>query len=1155
MIKLVPWLVLLMGLTGTAHADGVDEPIPSFYEEPGISRTRDYVNQHANERIDPFTGKLQWHFVDLFIPGNGGLDLKVQRSYNSLNEQLLPDYSPVGLGWTMHFGRVLRRANNLICDNVNGPLSNPVLEMPDGGRRVLYLALDHVSWITTDFWKAECNLAGGGGGLNVISPDGTRYEMTFRGTPMGSSTHPINTYYVSKVTDRNGNWINYSYAFSSDGPYGALSLITGATTSDGRSLTFNYVNQVLDTITDGGRTWTYVQTPLAGVFNTNVLKEVKRPDGNSWKFEYNETSTGNPGGYSMRQAKYPTGGTIDYTYNYINFAATPWIPRSTVVTQKVASPSDTWTWTYTPATQPITPNSEGGFDYSMPPTAAQAPTLDRTTVVGPDGTRTRYHVGYNSAFSGIAYLIGFQLGTTSNFDVESYSASPILISDQVNVRPGNSLVADGATAAVLTTSHYIGRFGESFYTQFDNFDDFGNPQTITEQGNEVKTTNLTYNIDTAKWLIRQKKNETIAVGNETLAITRSFDPKGNLLMETRAGVPTSYGYTPEGDLASRTDARNKSTAYSSYFRGIPRAESQPENVNISRSVSNDGNVTAQTDGEMATTNFTFDGLGRVTGVTHPLSNPVAVTWGATMRTVTRGPYRSVTTFDAFGREASVQHTDTIRAETITQTYKVDALGRRVFASYPNSTLGTGFNYDMLSRPTYVFNEFNPSDSSWQSYRKTDHFSYGVQVRNENGWNFLYKNRSYGSPDAKELMSIQTPMDFGGPSTTITRNVAGQMTAVTQDGVTRSYGYDSRLFLTSMTEPETGLTTMGRDAVGNLTSRQVGISGQTAYAYDDRGRLTTITYPAGTPGVVKTYFKDDKLKSIDNGIAQRDYVYDTNKNLTSETLKVGTKVFPITYGYDGNDAHASLQYGSTKVVTYAPDAFGRPRQAAPYVTTVAYHPTGQASSFTYANGVQTTVGLDGRQRPASLQIAKSSNLFNTSYFYDPVGNVAAIEDAVDTSYNKYMSYDALDRLRGADGPWGSGVVSYDLRGNITDQSFGTFGLTYAYDPATQRLASVTGSKAYTMNYDFYGNVTANGTTTFTYNDAANMQCAQCGQANEILFDYDGTNQRVWKRKGGLETFFVYGVGGQLLWEETPGSALKEYIYLGGKQIATREQVLP
>ena len=45
-------------LIGTAHADGSDEPIPSFYQEPGISRTRDYTDQHPSEPIDPFTGKL-----------------------------------------------------------------------------------------------------------------------------------------------------------------------------------------------------------------------------------------------------------------------------------------------------------------------------------------------------------------------------------------------------------------------------------------------------------------------------------------------------------------------------------------------------------------------------------------------------------------------------------------------------------------------------------------------------------------------------------------------------------------------------------------------------------------------------------------------------------------------------------------------------------------------------------------------------------------------------------------------------------------------------------------------------------------------------------------------------------------------------------------
>src|SRR5689334_17988900 len=82
---------------GAAHAASADEPIPSFYEEAGKSPNRDYANQHPREHIDPFTGKLQWNYVDLFIPGNGGFDVRVQRSYASQSEQF-PAYSASGVG-------------------------------------------------------------------------------------------------------------------------------------------------------------------------------------------------------------------------------------------------------------------------------------------------------------------------------------------------------------------------------------------------------------------------------------------------------------------------------------------------------------------------------------------------------------------------------------------------------------------------------------------------------------------------------------------------------------------------------------------------------------------------------------------------------------------------------------------------------------------------------------------------------------------------------------------------------------------------------------------------------------------------------------------------------------------------------------------------
>jgi YD repeat-containing protein len=640
-----------------------------------------------------------------------------------------------------------------------------------------------------------------------------------------------------------------------------------------------------------------------------------------------------------------------------------------------------------------------------------------------------------------------------------------------------------------------------------------------------------------------------------LAVTRLFDGNGNLMTETRAGVPTSYTYT-NGDLATRTDARGKTTAYSNYYRGVPRTELQPENITISRTVSDAGNVTSQTDGTPATTLFSFDGLNRVTGITHPRGNPVTVAWGPNTRTVTRGNYTGVSTFDGFGREVSASHTDTGNASTITQTFTVDSLGRRVFASYPNSTTGTKTSYDLLSRPTFVYNEYLPSADTWTSSRRYRHFSYGVELLNERNLLFFNASRFYSNPDSGQLMSIQTPLDAANsPSTVITRNIAGQMTSVTQDGVLRSYGYDTRFFQTSMTEPETGTTVMGRDAVGNMTSRNVGASGQTIYTYDGRNRLTAVTYPAGTASVVNTYYDNDLQKSVDNGVARRDYVYDTNQNLTSETLTLGTKVFNTLYTYNGNDAHDSIQYGSNRVVTYAPDAFGRPSQAAPYVTSVAYHPTGQPSSFTYANGYVTTIGLDGRKRPSTIQASKGSNLFNTTYVYDKVSNVTSITDSVDSQYNRALSYDGIDRLTGVNGPWGSGTIGYDLRGNISSQNFTSFSLAYTYDGASQRLNSVSGSKNYTMGYDVYGNVSSNGTNTFVYNDASNMKCAKCGLAGEVLYDYDGSNQRVASTKAGVPTYFMHGHGGHLLWEETPHATLKEYIYLSGKQVAVREESLP
>src|SRR5260221_393242 len=256
------------------------ESIPGFYQDPGLSPNRDYVNQQMHEHIDPFTGKLQLHYIDLFLPGNGGLDIKVQRSYNSQDE-LLTEPTGLGVGWTMHFCRGLRRSIINICAINTKTTNAPVLELPDGSRQLLYLSLDQTFFITTNRFKAVCSA--GGVGLTVFSPDGTRYEMTTQGLPAPAGGSPVtqqNSYYTTRIVDRNGNTLNLTYT-----TVGARTAVSQIASSDGRTVTFNYSGNTLASVTDGTRTWTY--TYDTSVTNFPFLTKVTRPYGQNWSYSYN----------------------------------------------------------------------------------------------------------------------------------------------------------------------------------------------------------------------------------------------------------------------------------------------------------------------------------------------------------------------------------------------------------------------------------------------------------------------------------------------------------------------------------------------------------------------------------------------------------------------------------------------------------------------------------------------------------------------------------------------------------------------------------------------------------------------------------------------------------------------------------------------------
>lgn len=153
------------------------------------------------------------------------------------------------------------------------------------------------------------------------------------------------------------------------------------------------------------------------------------------------------------------------------------------------------------------------------------------------------------------------------------------------------------------------------------------------------------------------------------------------------------------------------------------------------------------------------------------------------------------------------------------------------------------------------------------------------------------------------MSITAPDTSANMS--IARNAKDLVTSIAQGGLTRSYGYNSNYYLTSVVNPETGTTTYGRDAAGNMTSRTVGASGTSTYTYDGQNRLTAVTYPGTTPSVTQTYSKTHKLKSVVSTAASRSYVYDANDNLISESVVIDGLTLTTGYGYNAIDQLASV----------------------------------------------------------------------------------------------------------------------------------------------------------------------------------------------------------------------------------------------------------
>jgi len=306
-----------------------------------------------------------------------------------------------------------------------------------------------------------------------------------------------------------------------------------------------------------------------------------------------------------------------------------------------------------------------------------------------------------------------------------------------------------------------------------------------------------------------------------------------------------------------------------------------------------------------------------------------------------------------------------------------------------------------------------------------------------------------------------------------------------------------------------------------------------YSYDncsganhEAGRLCRVDDTSGY-----TEFSYDIMGQIE----QTDKTVDGTTYTTSTTYddagRVKTLSYPensgtVTYNYDG-PALVSVTEGSTTYVQHSNfNQFGQNK-------TTSYG-NGVVSTYTYVFETGTCPRVNMPWLCTLVTQKGGNTIQNLTYSYDDVANITSINDTI--SGNQTFSYDDLDRLIQAQGPYTTQNYSYDTIGNMLSN---TRVGSYSYN-GTQPHAA-TGAGTYTYQYDANGNMESGAGRSITY-DGENrpIQVIANGQTTDLIYDGDGG--RVKKTVDGVTTLYI----GKLY--ECTNNSCKRYIYAGNTRIA-------
>jgi len=400
------------------------------------------------------------------------------------------------------------------------------------------------------------------------------------------------------------------------------------------------------------------------------------------------------------------------------------------------------------------------------------------------------------------------------------------------------------------------------------------------------------------------------------------------------GAPTSIKTTPRGG-----QSRTFSHVYDPSHRFAVRTSTNTGETTQKTFNPATGVCLSETDINSLITQYSYDGLGRLTQVAYPDGTTKAITYTNTsggMRyaccftTVTEsGKPETRTYYDCLGRK---NHTYVGGQGYMDIQYnKLGQVARQTVVPYANASLPSSSK----KWRRYTYDDFGRlvKDSS---YYQKHVYTYGLENFSGHHYNSAEDKRGAVSTNyydaANRLVEVQ---DEGGGITYLYDRVARNgiildRMRVVSEGNTTTILTDSRGNRVQLVDPDAGTISCTYDAWGRLLSQTDGKGDVTETSFDVRGWLRSRDYIHGE-NVDNVYIYNygtsapsiGKVTEIyDNYVLRQSFSYDNVGRLSSTTKYIGGNAYTHQYTYNSNGQIYTIQYPSGFAVRYEYDVYGR-----------------------------------------------------------------------------------------------------------------------------------------------------------------------------------------------------------------------------------------